>query len=74
MSCTSKRVWWKALDEARAAYSDGTKKLTEAGQSIPNTCRKLIALGAKQNDKNKISMLDVDDVPALDESKEDENV
>lgn len=64
----------KALDKARGAYSEGTKKLTEAGQSIPNTCRKLIALGAKQNDKNKITMLDVDDVPALDESKEDENV
>ena len=64
----------KALEEARGAYSEGTKKLTEAGQSIPNTCRKLIALGAKQNDKNKITMLDVDDVPALDESKEDENV
>lgn len=63
-----------ALEEAHKAYTDGTKKFAESGQSIPNTCKKLIALGAKQNDKNKIAMLDVDDVPALDESKEDENV
>ena len=62
----------KALDKARGAYSDGMKKLTEAGQSIPNTCKKLIALGAKENDKNKLTIHEVDDVPALEDGKEGE--
>ena len=62
----------KALEEASGAYSEGTKKLTEAGQSIPNTCRKLIALGAKENDKNKLTIHEVDDVHALEEGKEGE--
>lgn len=64
----------KALEDARGAYSDGTKKLSEAGQSIPNTCKKLIALGAKENDKNKLTIHEVDDVLALEDGKEGEGV
>ena len=62
----------KTLDKVQGAYSDGMKKLTEAGQSIPNTCKKLIALGAKENDKNKLTIHEVDDVPALEDGKEGE--
>lgn len=61
----------KALDDAQGAYADGTKKLAESGQSIPNTCKKLIELGAKQNDKNKITMIDVSDIPALGENRDE---
>ena len=61
-----------ALEEAHKAYTDGTKKFAESGQSIPNTCKKLIALGAKENDKNKLTIHEVDDVPALEDGKEGE--
>lgn len=58
----------KALENAQKAYDEGDKKLRENGQSIPNTCKKLLDLGAKQSEKNKITMLDVDDIPALNEN------
>lgn len=37
----------KNLDSARKAYDEGLAKLGERGQSIPQTCGKLIALGGK---------------------------
>lgn len=57
----------KALDSAHKAFEEGDKKLRENGQSIPNTCKKLLELGAKQSEKNKITMLDIDDIPAIEE-------
>lgn len=35
------------LGKANKSYDEGMKKLSEGGQSIPQTCRKLINLGAK---------------------------
>lgn len=35
------------IDSARKAFDDGMKKLQSGGQSIPQTCSKLIKLGAK---------------------------
>ena len=56
----------KALDSAAKAYEDGEKKLLPSGQSILQTCNKLVKLGAKQSDKNPLPQLvDVDEVPAL---------
>ncbi len=58
----------KALDNAKAAYEEGNKKLTPEGQSILQTCVKLKKLGAKQSDKNPLPQLvDIDDIPPLDE-------
>ena len=55
----------KALDSAAKAYEDGEKKLLPGGQSILQTCGKLVKLGAKQSDKNPLPQLvDVDEVPA----------
>lgn len=62
----------KALESAQKAYDDADKKLREGGQSIPNTCKKLLELGARQSEKNKITMLDVDDIPALEENTDNE--
>lgn len=36
-----------ALEKASKSYDDGLKKLEPGGQSIPQTCRRLIELGAK---------------------------
>lgn len=56
----------KALDNAKSAYEDGEKKLQPSGQSILQTCSKLVKLGAKQSDRNPLpQLMDVDDVPAL---------
>ena len=56
----------KALDSAAKADEDGEKKLLPGGQSILQTCGKLVKLGAKQSDKNPLPQLvDVDEVPAL---------
>lgn len=62
----------KALDNAKSAYEDGEKKLQPSGQSILQTCNKLVKLGAKQSDRNPLpQLMDVDDVPALgDDAKE----
>lgn len=54
------------LRKASEAYDKARKKITEGGQSINTTARRLIALGAKQNDRNPLpQMIDVDDIPAL---------
>lgn len=56
----------KALDNAKSAYEDGEKKLQPSGQSILQTCSKLVKLGAKQSDRNPLpQLMDVEDVPAL---------
>lgn len=56
----------KALENAQKAYDDGMKKLSPNGQSIINSAKKLINLGAKQNDKNPISQLiDIDEIELL---------
>ena len=48
----------KAIKDAQKAYDDGEKKLLPSGQSILQTCAKLEKLGAKQNSKNPIRLLD----------------
>ena len=56
----------KALDNAKSAYEDGEKKLQPSGQSILQTCGKLLKLGAKQSDRNPLPQLvDIDDVPSI---------
>ena len=56
----------KALDSASKAYEEGEKKLQPSGQSILQTCGKLVKLGAKQSDKNPLpQLMDVDDIPAI---------
>ena len=44
----------KALDNAKAAYDQGEKKITTGRQSITKTAQKLISLGAKQSNKNPL--------------------
>lgn len=61
----------KALDNAKSAYEDGEKKLQPSGQSILQTCGKLLKLGAKQSDRNPLpQLMDIDDVPAIAESSD----
>ncbi len=45
-----------ALDKARSEYDDGIKKLSPEGQSIQNTAKKLIALGAKNSAKHPLAL------------------
>lgn len=47
-----------ALASAQKAYEEGEKKLSDSGQSIPQTCSKLLKLGAKQSQKNPIPQLE----------------
>lgn len=55
------------LSKAAESYNKAKKKITEGGQSINTTARRLIALGAKQNDRNPLpQMMDIDDIPVLD--------
>ena len=59
----------KALKQAQKAYDEGERKLSEKGQSILLTCKKLEKLGAKQSGKNPLpALLDADDIPALEAS------
>ena len=51
----------KALENAKTAYDKGEKKITDGGQSINTTAKKLIDLGAKQNDKNPLPALPNED-------------
>ena len=44
----------KALENAKAAYDKGEKKITNGGQSITKTAQKLISLGAKQSNINPL--------------------
>lgn len=47
----------KALENASKAWEKGRNKITEGGQSINTTATKLIALGAKNSDKNPLPQL-----------------
>ncbi len=47
----------KALGAATEAYNEGEKKLQPNGQSILQTCNKLIKVGAKQSVKNPLPQL-----------------
>lgn len=47
----------KALGAATEAYQDGEKKLQPSGQSILQTCNKLIKVGAKQSPRNPLPQL-----------------
>ena len=44
----------KALENAKAAYDQGEKKITTGGQSINTTAKQLISLGAKQSNINPL--------------------
>ena len=44
----------KALENAKAAYEKGEKKITDGRQSITKTAQKLISLGAKQSNINPL--------------------
>ncbi|MBR5600791.1 MAG: DNA recombination protein RmuC [Bacteroidaceae bacterium] len=48
----------KAIKNAQDAYEEGEKKLAPSGQSIIQTCAKLERLGAKQNSRNPIRLID----------------
>lgn len=51
------------LSQATAAFEDGSKKLSDNGQSIIVSANKLIKLGAKQSQRNPVpELLDVDEV------------
>lgn len=41
------------IDSARKAYEGGLKKLQDSGQSIPQTCGKLLKLGARHTKQHK---------------------
>ncbi len=57
----------KALENAKAAYDQGEKKITTGRQSITKTAQKLISLGAKQSNKNPLPYIsnneDINDLP-----------
>ena len=58
----------EALEKAQKAYEEAGKKLEPQGQSIIQTCRKLVKLGARQSEKNPLpQLIDVDDIPGLEE-------
>ena len=53
-----------ALDKARRMYDEGSRKLDEKGQSIRQTCAKLLKLGAVNSSRNpvsRISQMDAED-------------
>ena len=51
----------KALNNARAAYEEGERKLSDKGQSIIVTCNQLEALGAKQHANYPVPQLNAID-------------
>ncbi len=51
---THYEVMGKNLQQAVASYENGRKKITDGGQSINTTARKLIDLGAKQSDTHPL--------------------
>ena len=57
----------KALDAAKKAYDEGHRKLEPHGQSIVTTAMKLARLGAKKGKVLENIMLDIDDIPTLEE-------
>ena len=58
----------KALARAQSEYSEGQRKLDPGGQSILNTSKKLIRLGARNSDRHPIkAIIDIDEIPSLPE-------
>lgn len=57
----------RALDAAKKAYDEGHRKLEPHGQSIVTTAIKLTKLGAKKGKVLEKIMLDIDEIPALEE-------
>ena len=60
--------WMKdnVTKSSEVLYEEGEKKLQPSGQSILQTCGKLVKLGAKQSDKNPLpQLMDIDDIPAI---------
>ncbi|SHM56380.1 DNA recombination protein RmuC [Xylanibacter ruminicola] len=55
----------KALSNATEAYNDGEKKLQPSGQSILQSCGKLIKVGAKQSQRNPLPQLADDGTDVL---------
>ena len=55
----------KALGAANEAYHEGEKKLQPSGQSILQTCNKLIKVGAKQSVRNPLPQLSGEDTDQL---------
>lgn len=45
----------KRLDEAQKSYGEALGKIRESGKSIPNTCRKLVSLGATVKPRKGVS-------------------
>lgn len=45
----------RQIDAARKSYEDALAKLSDRGQSIPVTCRKLVALGASVKQRKGVS-------------------
>lgn len=61
----------QALDKAKTAYEEGNKKLQPTGQSILQSCNKLIKLGGKQSDKNPLpAFKEVEDLQEIEASNE----
>lgn len=59
----------KAIKKASDEYEDGLNKLDVKGQSIINTSKKLIKLGAKNSDRHPVKALqDIDEMSFLDKS------
>ncbi len=57
----------EALTKARTAYDTAQRKLLPSGQSIIQTAKKLLQLGARESTRNPIpALLDVDEVAAID--------
>lgn len=63
----------KNLDDAKAAFDKGYKKLQPGGQSILTTCGDLVKIGAKQSCKHKIPEIAGTDVLQLPLSEENDS-
>lgn len=62
-----------ALEKAQKAYDGGKTKLEDGGQSIKQSARKLIKLGAKNSSKNPVDEEEeTDEAPALEDGTEGE--
>ena len=58
----------KALAAVEKAYEEGHKKLEPGGQSITRTAMKLAGLGAKKGKIIEKAMMDLDEIPRLEEA------
>lgn len=58
----------KAINSLGKAYEEGHKKLEPGGQSIKTTAAKLVKMGAKKGKFIDNTMLDIDQIPQLEET------